>query len=409
MHAVPSQFPLPQLPSPRSSRNARLRIRLAALLLLLSMLALLLPAAGAQQVPVPTIAARSWLLLDVTSGQMIAAQEPDMRIEPASLTKLMTAHLVFNAIQEKRLALDARPPVSTAAWKAIGSRMFVDPGKPATVEELLNGLIVQSGNDASIILAEAVAGTEQAFAELMNREAQRLGMRNSQFRNATGLPDPEHYTTARDLALLATQVVTAHPDFYPLYSKKEYTYNNIRQSNRNRLLFVDPTVDGLKTGHTEAAGYCLIATARRDQPGTNFQRRLLSVVLGTSSESVRAIESQKLLNWGFQNFDAVRVQAKGQPSGDYQVWKGAADTVPGGVESDLVVTVPRGQADKVVGEVERVQPLVAPIGVGERIGTLRVKLDGKVIAERPLVALKAVDQAGWFGRAWDSVRMMFAK
>jgi D-alanyl-D-alanine carboxypeptidase (penicillin-binding protein 5/6) len=367
------------------------------------------PAAIAQQVPVPTIAAKSWLLLDVTSGQVIAAHEPDIKIEPASLTKLMTAHLAFNALEEKRLTLDARPPVSTAAWKAIGSRMFVDPGKPATVEELLNGLIVQSGNDASIILAEAVAGTEQAFAELMNREAQRLGMKNTQFRNATGLPDPQHYTTARDLALLATQVVTAHPDYYPMYSKKEYVYNNIKQSNRNRLLFVDPSVDGLKTGHTEAAGYCLIATAKREQPGASIQRRLLSVVLGTSSESVRAIESQKLLNWGFQNFDAVRVQAKGQPTGDYQVWKGAADTIAGGVDGDLVVTVPRGQADKVVGEVERVQPLVAPINAGERIGTLRVKLDGKVIAERPLVALKAVEQAGWFGRAWDSVLMMFAR
>jgi len=287
--------------------------------------------------------------------------------------------------------------------------MFVDPAKPATIDELLNGLIVQSGNDASIILAEAIAGTEQAFAELMNREAQRLGMKNTQFRNATGLPDPQHYTTARDLALLATRVVSDHPDYFPMYSKKEYTFNNIRQPNRNRLLFIDPTVDGLKTGHTEAAGYCLIATARRDQPGAGFQRRLLSIVLGASSESVRAIESQKLLNWGFQNFDAVRVQVAKQPSGDYQVWKGAADTVAGGLDADLVVTVPRGQADKVRGEVERLRPLVAPIGEGERIGTLRVKLDDQVIAERPLVALQAVAQAGWFGRSWDSIRMMFAK
>ena len=393
----------------RTGRALRAALLAAAALVAIAATPAATPSAMAQQVPVPTIAAKSWLLLDVTSGQVIAAHEPDIKIEPASLTKLMTAHLAFNALEEKRLTLDARPPVSTAAWKAIGSRMFVDPAKPATVEELLNGLIVQSGNDASIILAEAVAGTEQAFAELMNREAQRLGMKNTQFRNATGLPDPQHYTTARDLALLATQVVTAHPEYYPMYSKKEYVYNNIRQSNRNRLLFVDPSVDGLKTGHTEAAGYCLIATAKREQPGASFQRRLLSVVLGTSSESVRAIESQKLLNWGFQNFDAVRVQAKGQPTGDYQVWKGAAEAVAGGVDADLVVTVPRGQADKVVGEVERVQPLVAPISAGERIGTLRVRLDGKVIAERPLVALKAVEQAGWFGRAWDSVLMMFAR
>lgn len=400
---------MPVAPHSPSPMNLLQRFSSAVVLLLVAaLLALALPA-RAQQVPLPTIAARSWLLLDVTSGQVIAAHEPDIRIEPASLTKLMTAHLAFNAIEDKRITLDMRPPVSNAAWKAIGSRMFVDPGKPATVEELLNGLIVQSGNDASIILAEAIAGTEQAFAERMNQEAQRLGMANTRFRNATGLPDPEHYTTARDLALLATQVVTAHPGFYPLYSKKEYTYNNIRQSNRNRLLFVDPSVDGLKTGHTEAAGYCLIATARREQPGASFERRLLSVVLGASSESVRAIESQKLLNWGFQNFDAVRVQAKGQPSGDYQVWKGASDVVSGGVDQDLVVTVPRGQADKVVGEIERVQPLVAPLAAGERIGTLRVKLEGNVIAERPLVALQAVEQAGWFGRAWDSLMMMFAK
>ena len=274
---------------------------------------------------------------------------------------------------------------------------------------MLNGLIVQSGNDASIILAEAVSGTEQAFAEAMNREAQRLGMQNTQFRNSTGLPHPEHYTTARDLALLAVRVVEDYPELYPMYSKKEYTYNNIRQPNRNRLLFVDPSVDGLKTGHTEAAGYCLVATARRDQPGASFQRRLLSIVLGTSSESVRAIESQKLLNWGFQNFDAVRVQAKAQPSGEYKVWKGAADTVAGGLEADLIVTVPRGQADKVKGEVERLQPLVAPLALGDRIGTLRVKLDEQVIAERPLVALKPVEPAGWFGRTWDSLQMMFAK
>lgn len=381
---------------------------LVATLIAAAPLLFALPAA-AQQVTAPTIAARSWLLLDVTSGQVLASHEPDIKIEPASLTKLMTAHLAFEALEAKRLALDARPPVSQAAWKAIGSRMFVDPAKPATVDELLNGLIVQSGNDASIILAEAIAGTEQAFAELMNREAQRLGMKNSQFRNATGLPDPQHYTTARDLALLATRVVSDHPDYFPMYSKKEYTFNNIRQPNRNRLLFVDPTVDGLKTGHTEAAGYCLIATARRDQPGAGFQRRLLSIVLGSSSESVRAIESQKLLNWGFQNFDAVRVQVAGQPSGDYQVWKGAADTIAGGLEADLVVTVPRGQADKVKGEVERLRPLVAPIGEGERIGTMRVKLDDQVIAERPLVALNAVAQAGWLGRSWDSIRMMFAK
>ena len=410
MHRPYSCFPtdsaLPTLATRLRTRLGRVLLALAALPALLVPGLIALPAQA--QVNAPEIAARSWLLLDVTSGQVLAAHEPDLKIEPASLTKLMTAHLAFAALKEKRIALDMRPAVSTKAWKAIGSRMFVDPAKPASIEELLNGMIVQSGNDASIILAEAIGGTEEAFADAMNREAQRLGMRNTQFRNSTGLPDPEHYTTARDLALLAVRVVQDYPELYPMYAKKEYTYNNIRQPNRNRLLFVDPTVDGLKTGHTEAAGYCLVATARRDQPDGNFQRRLLSIVLGTSSEAVRAIESQKLLNWGFQNFDAVRVQARAQPSGDYPVWKGADDTVPGGLEQDLIVTVPRGQADKVQGEVERLQPLVAPLAEGDRIGMLRVKLDGQVIAERPLVALKAVEPAGWFGRAWDSLHMMFA-
>ncbi|RPH67731.1 MAG: D-alanyl-D-alanine carboxypeptidase, partial [Burkholderiales bacterium] len=308
-----------------------------------------------------------------------------------------------------RLAADQRPAVSQAAYKAIGSRMFVDPLKPATVEELLNGMIVQSGNDASIVLAEALAGSEEAFAQQMNREAQRLGMRNTQFRNATGLPDPEHYTTARDLAALAARLIADHPEYYTLYSKREYVFNNIRQPNRNRLLAIDPSVDGMKTGHTEAAGYCLLASARRKQAGLEGERRLISVVLGTSSESARAIESQKLLNFGFQNFDAMRVYAKDQPAGDYQVWKGKSGTIPGGFDSEVVVTVPRGQADKVKAEIERVQPLVAPIAQGQRIGTLRVKIDDRLLVERPLVALSGVEPAGWFGRTWDGIRMMLSK
>ncbi|MBN9426976.1 MAG: D-alanyl-D-alanine carboxypeptidase [Burkholderiales bacterium] len=363
----------------------------------------------AAQIAPPSIAARSWLLLDATTGQILASHEPDMKVEPASLTKLMTAHLVFKALEEKRLGLEQRPMVSTAAYKAIGSRMFVDPAKPATVEELVNGMIVQSGNDASIVLAEAVAGTEDAFAQQMNAEAQRLGMRSTQFRNSTGLPDPQHYTTAQDLSLLAMRLIIDHPQFYPLYSKREYSYNNIKQPNRNRLLAIDPSVDGLKTGHTEAAGYCLIASARREQPGAGFSRRLISVVLGTTSETSRAIESQKLLNYGFQNFDSVRLYAKDQPAGNYEVWKGKANTVAGGFDGEVLVTVPRGQADKVKAEIERVQPLVAPIAQGQRIGTLRVKLDDRLIVERPLLAATAIEPAGWIGRTWDSVRLMFAK
>ena len=361
------------------------------------------------QVPAPTLAARSWLLMDITTNQVLAAAEPDMKVEPASLTKLMTAYLAFKALKEKRLAPDQRPPVSEAAWKAIGSRMFVDPAKPATVDELLHGMIIQSGNDASIILAEAIAGSEAGFAELMNREAQRMGMKNTSFRNATGLPDPQHYTTARDLAILTTRLIQDFPQNYSLYSQKEYTYNNIRQPNRNRLLFIDPTVDGVKTGHTAAAGYCLIASSRREQPGAGFQRRLLSVMLGTASESARAIESQKLLNYGFQNFDAVKVFEAGKPSGNYEVWKGAKDEVPAGFTEDVTVAVPRGQAGQVKAEIERTEPLVAPITQGQRIGTLRVKLGERVLVERPLLALGAVEEAGLFGRAWDTIRLWMGK
>ena len=302
------------------------------------------------------------------------------------------------------------PPVSAPAYKAIGSRMFVDPAKPATVDELLHGMIVQSGNDASIVLAEAIAGTEAGFAELMNREAERLGMKNTRYRNATGLPDPAHYTTARDLARLTVRLIEDFPqDYAKYYSLKEYTYNKIRQPNRNRLLFLDPSVDGVKTGHTDAAGYCLIASSRREQAGSGFHRRLLSVVTGTASESARAIESQKLLNYGFQNYEAAKVLTAGQPLGRYQVWKGAANDVPAGFDQDVFVTVAKGQAGAIKAEVERVQPLIAPVARGQRIGTLRVKLGDQVLAERPVLALAAVDQAGVFGRAWDTIRLWINK
>ena len=370
----------------------------------------LLPFAAWSQLPPPTLAARSSLLLDMSSGQTLAASDADTKIEPASLTKLMTAYLVFAALRDKKLTLDQRPPVSAPAYKAIGSRMFVEPARPATVDELLHGMIVQSGNDASIVLAEAVAGTEAGFAELMNREAARIGMKNTRFRNATGLPDPAHYTTARDLGLLTVRLIEDFPqDYAKYYSLKEYTYNKIRQPNRNRLLFLDPSVDGVKTGHTDAAGYCLIASSRREQAGAGFHRRLLSVVTGTASESARAIESQKLLNYGFQNFEAVKVLTAGQPLGKYQVWKGAENEVSAGFEQDVFVTVAKGQAGAIKAEVERVQPLIAPVTRGQRIGTMRVKLGDQVLAERPVLALAAVDQAGLFGRAWDTIRLWMSK
>ncbi|HEY5632513.1 MAG TPA: D-alanyl-D-alanine carboxypeptidase family protein [Burkholderiaceae bacterium] len=395
-----SSLPFLASPVPRFAATRALCLALA--------LAVAAPQVAAQA-PVATAAARSWLLVDVSSDQVLAASEPDQKVEPASLTKLMTAYLAFTALREKRLALDHRPPVSQAAYKAIGSRMFVDPAKPATVDELLHGMIIQSGNDASIILAEAIAGSEDAFAQLMNREAQRMGLANTQFRNATGLPDPQHYSTARDLAALARRLIEDFPERYAMYSQKEYTYNKIRQSNRNRLLFIDPSVDGVKTGHTDAAGYCLIASAVREQPGSGFKRRLLSVVLGTASESARAIESQKLLNFGFQNFDAVRVLSKDEPTGSYPVWKGAEAEVKAGVAADLIVTVPRGQAKSVKAEVERVQPLIAPVAKGQRIGTLRVRLGDQLLAERAVLASAAVAEAGFFKRAWDTIRLWTAK
>ena len=359
--------------------------------------------------PPVSIAARSWLLVDVTTGQTLAAYEPDIKVEPASLTKLMTAYLAFAALKEKKLTLDARPPVSPLAYKAEGSRMFVDPAKPATVEELLNGMIVQSGNDASIILAEAVGGSEQVFSELMNKEAKRLGMKNSQYRNATGLPHPEHYTSAGDLAILTRRLIADHPTFYSLYSTKEYTYNNIKQPNRNRLLLIDPTVDGVKTGHTDAAGWCLITSAKRDAVGAGLPRRLIAVILGAASESARVIESQKLLNFGFQNFDALKLYSKGQTLANYPVWKGKSNEVVASFDQDVVITVAKGQSDKIKADIDRIETLVAPIAAGQRLGTLKIKLNDKVLLERPVVAQAAIEEAGFFGRQYDAIRMMLKK
>ncbi|MET0962359.1 MAG: D-alanyl-D-alanine carboxypeptidase family protein, partial [Noviherbaspirillum sp.] len=282
-----------------------------------------LSAAIAQTMPAPTVAARSYLLLDATSGQVLASQEPDMRIEPASLTKIMTAYLVFQAIQEKKLSMDQLVNVSVRAWKVSGdsSKMFIEPATPVKINDLLYGLIVQSGNDAAVALAEAVSGTEEAFAVLMNREAERMGLKSTRFANAAGMPSPDNYSTAADLSVLASRLIRDYPEMYKIYSTKSYTYNKITQPNRNRLLWLDPTVDGMKTGHTQAAGYCLIASARRPN-GTSGERRLVSVVLGARSDSVRAQESQKLLNWGFLNFDTVKLYAKGQAVATPEVWKG---------------------------------------------------------------------------------------
>ena len=375
------------------------RIFAAALGLFLSFSAL------AQQLPAPTIAAKSYMLLDATSGQVLAAHDPDARVEPASLVKIMTAYLSFNAVKEKRLDLQQMIQVSEHAWKVDkdSSKMFIEPRVPVSVSDLLHGLIVQSGNDAAVALAEAVAGTEPSFVALMNREAERMGLKSTRFANAHGLPHPENYSTARDLAKLAQHMINDHPELYKIYSVKSFTYNKITQSNRNRLLWLDPTVDGLKTGYTSTAGYCLISTAKR--PSGNHDRRLVSVVLGTNSDRTRAQESQKLLNWGFLNFDTVRLYAKGEAVATPDVWKGTQNQVKLGFNEDIFVTVPKGTADKLKPVLERKDPLIAPIAQNSRVGTLKIMADGRVVAELPVLSLEQVGEAGMFGRAWDAVRL----
>jgi len=349
----------------------------------------------------PPVAARAWLLMDATSGQLIASRNPDERVEPASLTKLMTAYIAFGALREKSLALGQTIRVSDRAWRAAGSRMFIEPRKPVTVLELLQGMIVQSGNDACIALAEAVAGSEQAFVERMNREAKRIGMKDTNFTNSSGMPDSGHYSTTSDLALLALTVIRDYPEFYKFYSEREYRYNDITQLNRNRLLWLDPNVDGMKTGHTESAGYCLVASARRGD------RRLVSVVIGAASERLRTQETQKLLNFGFQAYDGLRLYEKGQAIGKLAVWKGSEPELNAGAAADLYVTVPRGTADKLQAVLVSEQPLIAPLQMGQRVATLRISHEGKPLAEYPVVALESVAVAGFFRRAWDGVRLWF--
>ena len=366
---------------------------------------LFLSAAFAQSVPAPTIAAKSWILLDATSGQIIASQDPNARIEPASLTKIMTAYLTFAALKEKKLDINQMVTVSTRAWKvdASSSKMFIDPATPVKINDLLYGLMVQSGNDAAVALAEAVAGDEGTFVTLMNREAARMGLKSTHFANPHGLPSGENYSTAQDLSVLAQRVIADYPEFYKIDSVKSFTYNKITQPNRNRLLWLDPTVDGMKTGHTEAAGYCMIASARR--PGGAGERRLISVVLGTSSDQARTQESQKLLNWGFQNFDTIKLYSKGQSIATPEVWKGSKGTVKIGFATDVLVTVPKGVAAKMKPLLERKDPLVAPLAENSRVGSLKMMVDGKPLLELPVVALEAVPQATIFGRAWDSMRL----
>ena len=353
--------------------------------------------------PAPVLAAKSWLLYDSTSSQILAGENSNERIEPASLTKLMTAYLAFAALRQNKLALGqtVTPTEEALRSQSEESRMFLDQRKPVTVKELLHGLIIQSGNDAARVLANTIAGSENSFAELMNKEAQRLGMKNTHFVNATGMPHPQHYTTAYDLALLAAATVRDFPEHYPTYSLREYQYNNIKQINRNRLLWMDPYVDGLKTGYTEGAGFCLVASAKRDK------RRLISVLLGAASDNLRATESQKLLNYGFQYFEAVRLYQKNQPITSVRLWKGTENKVELGFRNDLFISIPQGQLAQLKATVETQQPLTAPVSGGQQIGTMKLTLGGKPYAEFPLVALEPVPLANVFSRGWDNIRLLF--
>lgn len=377
-----------------------MRLIAACVALLFSQLLFAQQAAAPISAP-PPIAAKTYVLLDFKSGQLLASQNPDERVEPASLTKLMTAYVAFSALKQKTIRPDQTVPVSTRASRTEGSRMFIEPRKPVTVDELIHGVIVQSANDACIALAEAIAGSEEVFAQMMNREAQRLGMKNTHFANSTGLPRTQHYSTAQDLALLAAALIRDFPEYYPLYSLKEFRYNNISQANRNRLLWQDSTVDGMKTGYTENAGYYLITSARRGE------QRLISVVLGTASESARAIESQKLLNYGFQFYDGVRLYEKNQPVATLQVWKGSGNSVKAGFAGDLYLSLPKGQTNKLKASVESLQPLLSPINTGQKVGIMKLTLDGRPFRELPVVALENVPLAGILGRGWDTLRLLF--
>jgi D-alanyl-D-alanine carboxypeptidase (penicillin-binding protein 5/6) len=370
-------------------------------LLLATLMSLAVHAAPATAPEPPGIAAKAYLLADHGSGQILAQQAAQEKIEPASLTKLMTAYVTFGAIKKGKLKLTQNANVSEKAWKAEGSRMFIEPNKPVTVDELLKGMIVQSGNDACIALAEAVAGTEEAFVELMNKEAQRLGLKNSHYMNATGLPHPQHYSTAHDLSLLTRALIRDFPEFYPLYAIKDYRYNNITQPNRNRLLWQDPYVDGVKTGHTEAAGYCLVSSAKRGD------MRLISVVLNAASDAMRASESQKLLNFGFQNYESHRLYPKGQQVSELTVWKGNRNKLKAGAADDIVLVLPQGQYASLKASLVTRQPLLAPISPGQQVGSIRLTLGDKLVAEFPLSALEEVPVAGIFGRAWDTVKLWF--
>ena len=355
----------------------------------------------AAEVPAaPALEASAYLFFDAQSGQILTSKNPDARIEPASLTKLMTAYLTFDALKNGRLKLDQQLTASERAWKSEGSRMFLDPKVPVSVDNHIKGMIVQSGNDACVTLAEAIAGSEEGFAQMMNAQAKKLGMNNSHFANSTGLPDPQLYTTVRDLATLSNALIRDFPQYYPTYSIKSFTYNNITQPNRNLLLYRDSSVDGLKTGHTDSAGFNLIASSKRDG------RRVITVVVGTKSMEARATESSKLLNWGLSHFQTPKLYDAGKPLSKVKVYKGSENELDVGFLQAVYVTLPRG-SDEVTPVLETIQPVVAPVKKGAELGTLKLMSGNKVLAERKVVALQDLEEAGFFGRMWDSIVLWF--
>lgn len=370
---------------------------LAALMLLAGPLA-----AATLPVPAPPqIGARSYLLMDYDSGKVLAAHNPDERMEPASLTKLMTSYLVFDELRSGNLSLDELVPISEKAWRIEGSEMFIEVDTRVSVGDLLKGMIIQSGNDASVALAEHVAGSEEVFASLMNQYGEAMGLTGTRFQNATGLPHPDHYTTARDVAILSAKLIREFPDYYRWYSEKEFTYNDIRQHNRNNLLWRDPAVDGLKTGHTASAGYCLAASAKRGG------MRLISVVMGSDNEKTRADETQRLLNYGFRFFETHRLYAAGEELRKVQVWKGASEQVGLGIDHDLYVTIPRGQYESLRAETDLPSVLTAPIARAAELGRLRVMLGDEQQAAVALLALDAVPEGGFWRRFSDSIALWF--
>lgn len=345
----------------------------------------------------PDLAASSWVLMDASTGQLLVNHNGDQRLPPASLTKMMTAYIVEQEIDGGSISDSDMVSISENAWRTGGSRMFIQEGTQVSVENLLRGVVVQSGNDASVALSEYVAGSESAFADLMNQQAQRMGMQNSHFMNPTGLPHDDHYSSAHDLSILARHIITDFPDHYQVYSEKYFTYNDIRQPNRNRLLWRDPDVDGLKTGHTEAAGFCLVASAKKQDT------RLIAVVMGTNSDEARAAETQRLLNYGFRFFQTRKLYDAGSVLNEARVWGGDKDTVRLGVQNEVSMTVPRGSADNLTARLNLPETLHAPIKAGQQMGTLEIKSGDEVLGQEPLVALEDVEEGSIFKRVWDSI------